>query len=296
MSYIVSKDGKVTDAMIEDSSGSEDIERSAVAAVRQWVFKPATRDGEPVEHPMTRTVIKFQIDGRSGATKQFMSKFKEINGALAAADVPKAEQLLTNLEGEERHTLYEDAWYSWLRYNVLKATKTADPEELMSSLSRAVGYEVEYLTPDVLLVANYQLFVLRVQDNDLGGALEVLERLKRSKTAKKSQDYERLMSALDENAKKMQAAVAGPAPLLASAHVGTHDYWVHPLMRRSFALSEIQGELEALEVRCKHHNVSYAPVTVQHTWTVPSSWEKCGVYVHGTPGASFKFYEYPDRG
>jgi TonB family protein len=296
LSYIVSKDGAVTDAMIEDSTGSESFERAALDAVRKWRYKPATRNGEAIEHPMTRTVIRFMIKGETGASHDFSVRYREINRVLAAGDVPKAQELLADLSDKARRNLYEDAWFWWLKYTVLAAGKTADREEMLKALSAAVGYENDYLLPDMFLAASSRMFLLRLQDNDLGGALDAFERLTTSKAAKESKDYERVVTALGANVEEIRKYITSDATLLNTGRVSPHEYWVHTLVRRSFSLGDIDGNVQALEVRCKRQQTRYQPVTDQHTWTVPASWEKCGVYVHGAPGATFKFYEYPDRG
>ena len=296
MSFIVTKDGAVAEAMIEDSSGNADIDRAALAAIRKWRYTPATRNGEPVDHPMTDIVIRMQLEGEEhGASKDFVRKYKEINALMAAGDLPKAEQLFELLRNQGRRNLYEDAWYWSLRYTLLTAKNSSDTDELEKCLSRAVGRDIDYLPPDMFVSAAAHLFVLRVQNNDLGGALAAYQRLTDSKTAKKSKDFERVVALLDTNVRKIREGIATAATILNAARVGSHEYWVHSLVRRSFSLGDIRGHLQTLEVRCQHHNVTYVPVTDQHTWTVPTSWEKCGVYVKGAPGDAFKFYEYPDR-
>jgi protein TonB len=44
----VGRDGTVADARVERSSGSRDLDREALRAVRGWRFRPALRDGVPV--------------------------------------------------------------------------------------------------------------------------------------------------------------------------------------------------------------------------------------------------------
>ncbi len=56
----VGPDGKPTDAKISQSSGSDELDRLALDAARQWKFKPATRDGAPVES-IVRIHIEFQV-------------------------------------------------------------------------------------------------------------------------------------------------------------------------------------------------------------------------------------------
>src|SRR5439155_1793835 len=77
LSYIVSPEGKVIEPMIEDSSGIHEFERAALNAVKDWRYKPATLNGEPVEQSMTRTIIRFQLQDRSnGASPSFITKYR----------------------------------------------------------------------------------------------------------------------------------------------------------------------------------------------------------------------------
>jgi protein TonB len=56
----VGPDGTPTAATIAQSTGKRDLDRLAVDAAKQWRFKPATRDGEPVESRV-RLHIEFQV-------------------------------------------------------------------------------------------------------------------------------------------------------------------------------------------------------------------------------------------
>jgi len=56
----VGPDGAPTTATIAQSTGKRELDRLAVDAAKQWRFKPATRDGEPVESHV-RLHIEFQV-------------------------------------------------------------------------------------------------------------------------------------------------------------------------------------------------------------------------------------------
>jgi protein TonB len=55
---LVGTDGKVKSATISSSFGNPACEEAALAAARQWEFKPATKDGEPFEQSIQ---IPFQF-------------------------------------------------------------------------------------------------------------------------------------------------------------------------------------------------------------------------------------------
>jgi protein TonB len=46
---VVGRDGKVRSVAVAEPSGTESLDAAAVAAVRDWLFVPATEDGEAVE-------------------------------------------------------------------------------------------------------------------------------------------------------------------------------------------------------------------------------------------------------
>ncbi|MBA3930658.1 MAG: energy transducer TonB [Xanthomonas sp.] len=56
----VGADGVPTSVEVAERSGSRDLDRAALAAVRQWRFQPAQRDGQPVAGAVT-VPIDFKI-------------------------------------------------------------------------------------------------------------------------------------------------------------------------------------------------------------------------------------------
>ena len=48
-SFVIDKDGRVVDPVVEDSSGIREFEKAGLKAIRQWQYTPAKRDGETIE-------------------------------------------------------------------------------------------------------------------------------------------------------------------------------------------------------------------------------------------------------
>ncbi len=58
--FLINPDGKAQVKLLS-SSGSEDLDEAALAALKQWKFRPATLNGEPV--PSTRRIkIEFAVE------------------------------------------------------------------------------------------------------------------------------------------------------------------------------------------------------------------------------------------
>ncbi|HEX5418592.1 MAG TPA: energy transducer TonB [Gammaproteobacteria bacterium] len=296
LSFVVSKEGRVNDVMIEDSSGNEDLERAAVRSVHNWRYEPATLNGKPMEQSMTSTRIIFQIDhSEKGASRGFVKKFKQIQAAISSGDLKKADEMLTSMQFSGRMNLYEDAWFWWSKYSYLHATGNAEPEELIDALRKATGYEVEYLPPAVFVAASEQLYALQVRALDFSGAMHTFERLSGSKSAPRADSYKKVLAAMKPLYDKIKELAEGSQVLKLNGQVGAHSYWVHKILRRSFSLGDVQGQLESLDIRCERGYKKYIKIAAGSVWNVPTSWGDCGVYVKGSKGAAFAFYAYPSK-
>ncbi|MBV9992322.1 MAG: TonB family protein [Alphaproteobacteria bacterium] len=56
MSFTIRKDGSVSDQKIARSSGNPDLDAAAMSCVPEWRYKPATKDGKPVDAPWQAAV------------------------------------------------------------------------------------------------------------------------------------------------------------------------------------------------------------------------------------------------
>jgi protein TonB len=60
LSVLIRQDGRVDDARVAISSGAIVLDQAALAAVRAWLFAPATQGGRPVES-VVEVPVKFAL-------------------------------------------------------------------------------------------------------------------------------------------------------------------------------------------------------------------------------------------
>jgi TonB family protein len=293
VSFVISPDGEVIEPMIEDSSGVEALELSALRAVGDWRYEPAKRNGEPVEQSMVKTMIRFQIDGASGATPDFLRKFRQISKSLQEGDLATAQPLLDELEFNGRDNLYEDAWFWWLKYVYLETAESPSNKDKITALRRAVGYEGDFLDKDLFVIAANNLFLLEAKSNDLSAARRTYMRLRDSRTAERAERYEATIAALTPTFEEIERIVAGNELLVSQAEIGANGYWVHDLLRRAFSMANIVGRVDVVDVRCEQGTKRYATFPIDGVWRVPDRWGTCGIYIKGAPGTTFEFEEHP---
>ncbi|HET8697069.1 MAG TPA: energy transducer TonB [Gammaproteobacteria bacterium] len=296
VSFIISETGEVIEPMIEDSS-HPDFDRPSLRAIERWRYKPATVDGKPVEQSMVQTMIRYQIEDAKGATPQFVKKYRQLYDLILAKNLTEAAPLLQTLE-EGRLNFYEEAWLWWIKYVYLEATGTAEPAALEEALRKALGSSEiasdEYLQPDVYVAASERLFAVRARSGDFSGALAAFERLEASEPAKRSKRYGEAMTALQPIRREILDLVNGPNILQQKARIQENDYWVHRMLRRSFAVGDVQGgKLAVVDLRCKRANRRFVALPPDAVLKIPDSWGDCGVYIKGDVGTAFVFEEYP---
>ena len=227
LSYVVSPDGTVAEPMIEDSSGLRGMEEAALKAVRNWRYKPATRNGTPVEQSVTRTIFYLAVnDKQKGASTTFAAKFRNAQEYVGEGELEKARALIDDLESNARFNLYEDSLFWWLKYQYLIAAGGATLEEQRDTLSRAVGYERMYLPANAFVSGAVQLFNLRARTGDYAGALSLLDRLEKSEDARSAQTYEAAVQALVKADAEIKQLVDGDTDLKLDAKITRFDYWV----------------------------------------------------------------------
>jgi TonB family protein len=298
MSFMVSETGEVTDAMVEGSSGGKAFERAALEAVRKWRYSPAQLYGQPVESSLD-TVIYFSVSVGNAdplrPPRKVVQSYEDLHAALLANDLAKAATLLTELRARRDRKIYEEALLNWYESLYLDVTN-GDREEQRQKLRAAIGFDRKrtYLDPETFVVGMGRLFALDIRAGDLGSALETYERLTSDETAQRADRYAAIKPTLEAAVREIEQAVAGEKTLSFRGKIGEHDFWVHRLVRRSFSISNIEGSLEELSVRCRYRRVTFTPLTAEQTWTVPTSFGTCRIFLKGDPGTTFELYEFPE--
>jgi hypothetical protein len=69
------------------------------------------------------------------------------------------------------------------------------------------------------------------------------------------------------------------------------DEWRHELSRRTFAIGEIDGDVDTINVECNRRTVELE-YAADSEWTLPESWGACSIAVEGRDETQFKLYEF----
>ncbi len=283
VSFIVEKDGSVSSPIVEDSSGNKKFNRESLKALKKWQYQPATQNGEPVQqcNQFVRLDYSLSGNGQGGATRKFVSKYKKITQQIQEKDFTSAKSLMEELKSKPRWNLYEDAWYANLQATYFRAV--GDQPQQLVSLNRVISAK-KYIPESMRFSALVDAFVINTNVANYADALENFSEIKKFENA------EKMLTKLAPYVDEIYALIESDKIIVRPGTIGDDSIWRHKMVRNSFALTALDGELYKLEVRCNNKVFTYKP-SEENTWSIPNKWGKCNIYVHGEHNSSFKFVE-----
>lgn len=288
--FIVQRDGTVRDPVVVDSSRLE-FERPALDAVSQFIYEPATLDGEPVEQAMTMYRIVFTLEPpQSGARSEFVRAFKLVDRQIRRGELDKAADRLAIMESVGRLNLYEDAYFWWAQASYYGAT--GEHHQRRESLLRAIAYAGDDRPGSLPQAVHLQglefLYGDYVRTGELAGALDIYEQIvARAGPGKDS-------PTIRAHAESLRTLLESDATIQAEGYIHGDRPWPHTLSRDGFEFAEIAGELQRFSLWCDQRAVELT-IDPGSSWQVPESWGKCQIYVRGRAGTSFALVEYSSK-
>jgi len=284
LSYVVDKNGKVIDPIVEDSSGQKSFEKSAIKAAKKLKYQAATLNGQPVQQCINKVKMSFSIHGGSrGASRRFARTFNKVAKHLNKGEIAQAEQLMTKLDSTGKWNLYEDAWYWYLKSKIAAVLK--QDEQHYQALIKAIAYEGNHIPNKLYIDALKGLYLEQVKRQYYGDAFTTISTLtpfadKDSNIGKLIKHSQQLKAAIDENQ-------AYPV----NGSIAHGQAWTHKLYRREFSFDIDSGKLQSFEIRCDRKRRRF-DIGETQTWKVPARWGECTIYVHGEDNTEFKLYEH----
>ena len=181
-SFIIEKDGSVSNVITQEASGSKDITLAAKKAVMKWQYKPAMENGEPVQQCVNSVQLNFRMhkDGAQGVTRRFKSLYNKTKEALDARDYTKVKELLSKFETLTNMHLSE---YNFLQLLSAKYAREIGDDAMQLSYLKRVKFSSDNKVAKQKLAILDQRFVLEVQLNQLQSAYKTYKRIERMAVA-----------------------------------------------------------------------------------------------------------------
>ena len=288
MSYVIDEEGNVQDAVVDDFGGHRDFKRKALHALKQWKYEPAMKNGQPTQQCQQAVQFDFMLDGKSGASRQFIAKYRDIDEMFQNGEVEKAEVLLTELREEDTLNHYENAWAANMDATI--ASHLKDWRRELSSLKRVKASNGSAFGKNSVFSEDHIAYILQrsvLLSAELGYYADALHIFEDLTSFEEQQERIQATQPIIETIKEQ---IASNKHISIDMEIDDRELLFHTLVRNQFAFDSIKGDLDSVEVRCQSHREKFT-VAEAHIWTIPESWGECRVMVKGDEGTSFELIE-----
>lgn len=290
LEFAVTNQGVPRNITVIDAIGPKEFVETSIRAAEKARFKPATRNGKPVDQFLARFSIKFLFSDQS----------READHASFLRSYNKARNLLRNKEVDGAISTLEDAFRS--RLNLYEAamgsyllTIAYGQKQMWDRAAfharHATIEDGAYLERTARPDAYAHQVELEARVGNYVGALCAFEDLK-----KIEKDPTTTRPELSRAVDAVSKAVNGQAPLATDGTLNVHQLsggpatWRRALLRPKFYFNDIKGDVKALHLACMGTEFD-AAVDNEMQWNVPPAAGACVLTVTGAPGAAFTLVE-----
>jgi hypothetical protein len=306
--FTVGTTGLVSDITVADRGfATEKQIQTAIDYVKGSKFKPATRNGQPVE-----TTVKHSFESVSGMKPSVSPQFKEesqkVVGMITAGDFAGAS---THAEWMLSEIVSSRAEYPGLQGTMAQAfagaghahdaisalrsatshTKTSPKLVLGAPIPKIDGSHFQFNNPQYIANLLDLRLRLTVEQGLLMEALWTYRDL--AGLIRMKPDDPRVALA-----EQLTTALRSEAPLVGQAKLvtrspGEESWWSHILWRRHFTLEGVRGKVKRMILLCddQSRELTYGEGL---EWSVPASWDDCAVYIYGDEGTELRVVEFAD--
>ncbi|MEW6989254.1 energy transducer TonB [Colwelliaceae bacterium 6441] len=283
LSFVIEKDGSVSNVLVTETSGSKDFDKAAKRAVLKWKYQPALEDGKPIQQCANSVQMDFRLhenDAGSVVRRKFRSNYSLAVEALKNKDLQLMKGYLDEMSEMKYRYLSENNYLHTLLSEY--ARESGDNAKQLYHLERI---SLNTLSVDRKMSILNSRFLLSVNLNQFHNAYHVYTQLAEIEEAKSD------MKKYDDIITKVDNLIGSAEDFIVSANIEDNEFWQYSLVRNEFSLTDIDGTLNKLDIRCANKRHVYT-VENNNTWKLPKSWENCSLFIYGSDNTRFKLIEH----
>lgn len=285
LSYVIDTEGNVRDVVPLNNVGDSAFVDAAINAVKQWKFEPAVANGEAIEQCDNTLQMDFILSNGAGVSRKFNTLMFNGRNALSEGNLEGVKAELDKMDSMKRINMTEVFWRNHLAISLYNQTGELEKKHVAVVRARRSLNAIHLEDDQKAKLHSYLLqeeFAYLANNRFYASALYTFDKLKEvdPKTADLYLD----------GVKKVEALIAGNNPIFVEAAISKSGRWEYYLARRAFTLSNIEGRLDKLEIRCSRKFRSFT-ISEGSQWQIPESWGKCNIHVLGEENSKFKLVE-----
>jgi TonB family protein len=295
--YDIDTQGRVVNPRIITSNGVPAVEKAVLDKVSTMQFRPATRDGQPVQATADPVIFTWILDLPRDMSPSFRKTWEAAWAYFKQGDYASVAPLAEKLGATPGRNAFEE-----VKYRILAASLASRGGETTSelrhlqraselqSLARDNNFQQRYIEPDQYLLILERIQALQLERMMLADAGDTLALIQAvgpgSKVAGRAEaayrDVEGRFNALPE--------VTTPGEL-APVYPGGPGVWKTGLSRDRFSISGVKGRVDLVYLVCAGGEIRLTyPAT--EPWTTPVGMVDCKIDLTGSPDTQLTLHQY----
>ncbi|MDG1904052.1 MAG: TonB family protein [Arenicella sp.] len=288
ISFMVSKDGDVFEAIVIDST-HPDFEPQAIEAVQKYKYKPGSLDGQPIDSS-TKVRIWFQMRDSADAAGWLFFRLYKKTDKLLRAKKPDQKAIRRNLHlmaDADSLSGYSLAYLYLMEHRY--ANKFLGKQEQLYALRKllffqdSVNEKNKFLDLDTIKTVRMNILQLLIQLGYYGEARSNYYWLKKEMP----DAAERFTKPMSEVYKRLKDGIAISRPIKILDR--GHDFLY--LTKRSFEIHDVVGKIEKLNFYCSQR-FGAMDFVVGSNYQVPESWGSCDLQIVGESQTTGMLYQF----
>lgn len=306
VSFIVEADGTTSNPIVEESSGGRGFEKSALRAIKDWQYSPATENGQTVQQCRNSVQLNFKMEGveANHVSKRFLRLYKKAEKSLKAKQFDDVDEILADVTKRPLVTHGENIYLNYLKLDY--AQKIGDVKLELDTLNELLSFNDFYNYKKKLKNKGRKGFKRDLKQEKVYSSIlgrKLVNELKQNKISEALSSVNQLLLLKhnDEDLvryrqqkQKINDFINSEMPLITEVNIKNKDFWRYRLVRQNFSFDQINGQLHKLDIRCNNKRHVYT-INDQSTWKIPKSWQKCQLFVYGDNNTTFKLIEHGDQ-
>lgn len=295
--YDIDANGVVVNARIRSSNGVTSVENAVLGKLSLMRFKPATRDGKPVQVSADPVVFTWILDLPRQMSPQFQETYQTAWAHFNQGDYDAAFDQAARLKDMPGRNAFEEVKFQILAASL--ASRWEDSAAELQHLSRAVelqslarknNFKNRYIESDQYLLVLERIQVLQLERMMLADAAATLGQIQVQ--AGGTEIAQRAATAYKEAEARFNAqpdvTVSGE---LVPIYRDGPGAWKTGLSRKKFSLSNVTGKINAVFLVCGRRDIQLRYPSID-PWTVPYGMNHCKIDIAGSPGTRFVLHQH----
>ncbi len=286
LSYTIEKDGSVSNISVLEHVGHKGFVSRAKQALEQWVFDPAKENGQVIQQFNATVQFDFSLGEHSTniVSSQIYQLYEKANEAIKQNDIAETKRLIAEMTDIRKTNRDEHNLFNILRADL--AGLEGDSYSQLYFLNKTSIKESNTFSGEYIKVFNELKMQTAIQLNQIFDAQQSLTKLKElSQDDNELTGYNMVEQLLDDYIKSNKSIVTEEI-------FKKGDLIVLSLVRNTFSIDNVEGNINKLDFRCANQYSSYS-YQKNNQWIIPQAWQECRVFVYGDKNTSFTLTEYP---